>query len=272
MKTISRPSAQSTVNPPPPGPHLARVVVVAELGTRQSTWGTKEEIGLGLEVFLAGEQPPTTIIVPDVMNSSLHEKSKLGQYITAILGHLPYDVQPSALLGGEVSVTLGGTPNRANGFFPRITLVTSVPPGSHVPTTQHAPLLFDYGAPDPSVFSNLPRLFQKIIQDAWSQASKVPLGHGPTGGSFPPSAVAPAASNPFPHVAPPPGGPIKPPVAATMPVVPANPFAPPAGGVVPAGETAKAPVENPFEGDSGSEAWWNDLAEAVHARRNNPFN
>ena len=273
MIKLVKPPVTSLAEPLPQGPFPARLVIYADLGVRETPWGKKAEVGLGVEVYVEKAANGQSILVPEVMTRSLSEKSKLSQYLVAILGRVPSECDAHDLLGGTMLVTLASKKGAQNVYFPQIASVTALPSELPAPAAQSPLLVFDLDHPDPQVFAALPRLHQKIIRDALSHAQKAPLhASRPSlaGSALPPQAGPPAAGNPFPHLTTPPGG--QPPVAASPPVIPANPFAPPAGGVVPAGETAKAPVENPFEGDSGSEAWWNDLAEAVHARRNNPFN
>lgn len=273
MIKLVKPPVTSLAEPLPQGPFPARLVIYADLGVRETPWGKKAEVGLGVEVYVEKAANGQSILVPEVMTRSLSEKSKLSQYLVAILGRVPSECDAHDLLGGTMLVTLASKKGAQNVYFPQIASVTALPSELPAPAAQSPLLVFDLDRPDQQVFAVLPPLYKKIIRDAMSHAQRATPtapGQGLTGGAFPSAAANAVPTNPFPHLTTPPGG--QSPVAASPPVVPANPFAPPAGGVVPAGETAKAPVENPFEGDSGSEAWWNDLAEAVHARRNNPFN
>lgn len=244
MKKLIRPVSSVATKPLPTGPHAARLTIFAGLGQRESPWGPKEEVGVGVEVYVQQDGAWNTILVPDVVTPSLSDKSRLYQYVVAILGHVPYECDPKDLLGGPMLVILDNKKGRMNGYFPKIEAVEPITPEVNVPAAQSPLLLFDLDAPDQQIFAQLPNLFKKIVQDSWTQAqvastpfktrvfrSTGGLGQGSSGGgTFQQQAPAPAEpGNPFPH------------------------YSDPAGGgnlVQQSAATRRGPIANPFEAPS----------------------
>jgi hypothetical protein len=172
-------------DPLPPGPHPARPVIFADLGTHPTLWGPKAKIGIAFEVYVTKGDKTRTVLVAAVLNRTLAPKGTLHGYVLAILGEVPDVLLPEQLLGGAVLVTLKNTQGTSQVFVDILT-VSPVPAGFPVPPAQSALMVYDLDAPDPVIFAKLPPRFQKMLD---TQPASIPgdrQADDPTGHVSPP--------------------------------------------------------------------------------------
>jgi hypothetical protein len=256
MKKIQRNASGASVKPYPAGPHPARLTVIADLGLREGQWGEKFELGLGVEIYFREAETWSALLVPDVVTYSINENSLLHQYVMAILGECPDELDPTTLLCRGLLVTIKNRPAKQGGFFPGIDKVIALPASATLPAIQASCVVFDRDAPDQQVFEGLPRLFKKIIEDNWlrqGSAATTPVGDATSGtGRF--------SQNPF--SAPSQEGGY---FAAQDTSAKAN-----GRGALPEASEPQLRVPNPFT-DPEEATWWAGIAEASPKPRNNPF-
>jgi hypothetical protein len=165
MRKISR----SSFELPPPGTYTAIIVTVADLGKQKRTVGDEISIRhqLGIAYELADEAGPdgAKLSVSETYTSSLHEKSKLADVVSAAFGKTPDEVDPADLLGNVLSITVDHRTDSQGRTWCNVISVGGLPPAAKKGVRTDTPLLtFDLDEPDPKVYANLPRLFQYKIE------------------------------------------------------------------------------------------------------------
>lgn len=91
--TVNAKGGGSNFDPCPEGTHIARCIMVADMGFQETRFGTKEQVYIGFEVPAVrvewekdDQKHEGPALVGSVYTASIHEKSILGQHLTSWRG------------------------------------------------------------------------------------------------------------------------------------------------------------------------------------------
>ena len=181
----------------PEGAHMATLTVLAYLGKHQSTWQGQsrilERVGLSWELAERDGDEGRALAVTEVLNASLHEKSKLFARVLALTGgrEPPEGFDLEKLLGHGAVVTVVHEV-RDGRTWANVANVGGLPRGMHLPPPSVAPIYWDIEDPDPAVYNQLPARFRKLAETALGAAGPQPSPPPPQPGA--PTQAAHAAS------------------------------------------------------------------------------
>jgi len=171
----------------PEGSHVAVLVGLVDLGTQDTFYGPKKQIGLLFEFpnkkhTFREEDGPVSLARPVVVANSENEKSTLYKYVVAIKGEqltkseMEGGIDSSELLGKPALATIVHRPGRDEQIYDNISGLSMMPEGLPCGEVTSDPFEFEI-SPELKNWDKVPEWMQKKIAESPEYKSAKGNGH-----------------------------------------------------------------------------------------------